>query len=95
MHLSSNSDRLLDGIRDIYDAEKQATKAMPKMVKAASSQQLKDALNQHMEITKGQIDRIEQVFERMGEKPRGKTCKAMQGLIEEAQEHMEGRREDG
>jgi ferritin-like metal-binding protein YciE len=80
---------LLDGIKDIYDAEKQATKAMPKLVKAASSQPLKDALNQHLDITKKQIERLEQVFERMGEKPRAKTCKAMQGLVEEAQEHLE------
>lgn len=80
---------LIDGIRDIYDAEKQATKAMPKLMKAASSQQLKDVLNQHLEITKGHVERIEQIFERMGEKPRGKSCKAMEGLIEEAQEHLE------
>jgi ferritin-like metal-binding protein YciE len=77
---------LQDEIRDIYDAEKQLVKAIPKMAKAASSTELSDALKQHLEATQGHVQRLEQVFEALGTKAKGKTCAGMKGLIEEGQE---------
>ncbi len=77
---------LLEEIRDIYDAEKQLVKAIPKMAKAASSTELSDALKEHLEVTQGQVQRLDQVFEALGTKAKGKTCAGMKGLIEEGQE---------
>lgn len=79
---------LTDGLRDIYDAEKQLVKALPKMVKALSNSELKDSLNAHLEQTKNQVTRVERCLESLGEKVKSKPCKAMKGLIEEAQEHV-------
>ena len=75
-----------DELRDLYNAENQLVKALPKMAKAASSEDLKDAFEKHLEQTKGHVKRLEQVFEALGEKPKGKTCRAMKGLIEEGSE---------
>src|SRR5947208_7191162 len=75
-----------DELRDLYNAENQLLKALPKMAKAASSEDLKDAFEKHLEQTKGHVKRLEQVFEALGEKPKGKTCRAMKGLIEEGSE---------
>jgi ferritin-like metal-binding protein YciE len=69
-------------------------KALPKMMKKASSEELKNALEGHLEVTKGQVNRLEQVFEALGKTARAKTCKAMEGLIEEAKEIMEEDAED-
>lgn len=77
---------LQDEIRDIYDAEKQLVKALPKMAKAASSTELSDAIREHLEQTQGQVQRLEQVFEALGAKAKGKPCAGMKGLIEEGQE---------
>ena len=82
-------DLLIEELRDIYHAEKQITKALPKMEKAASNDQLKQAFRQHLEETKGQIERLEQVFEKLDTRTRGKHCAAMEGLIEEAKDIME------
>lgn len=79
---------LVDDLRDIYDAEKQAVKAYPKLIKAASSPELKQAFTEHMEMTKGQVARVEQIFEIMGERAKSKPCRAMKGLVEEANEHI-------
>lgn len=88
----------LDELRDIYNAEKQLTKALPKMVKAAASRELEEALASHLEETEGQVERLEQVFESLGETARGKKCVGMEGLIEEADEALkelpEGARRD-
>jgi len=81
-----------DELRDLYNAENQLVKALPKMAKAASSGDLKDAFEKHLEQTKGHVERLEQVFEELGEKPKGKTCRAMKGLIEEGSEIL---KEDG
>ena len=78
-----------DELRDLYNAENQLLKALPKMAKAASSADLKDAFEKHLEQTKGHVKRLEQVFEALGEKPKGKTCRAMKGLIEEGSEILE------
>jgi ferritin-like metal-binding protein YciE len=82
-------DLLIDELRDIYHAEKQLTRALPKMARAASNGQLKEAFTQHLEETRGQIERLEQVFELLDTRTRGKPCHAMEGLIEEAKEIME------
>ncbi len=76
-------------LRDIYDAEKQLVKALPKMAKGASTQELQEALSEHLEVTKGQVQRLEQIFESLGVKPKGKPCAGMKGLIEEGQEVLE------
>lgn len=79
----------LDELADLYDAEHQLTKALPKMVKAAESDELREAFAAHLEETKNQITRLEQVAESLGEKLKRKPCKAMQGLVAEAAELME------
>jgi ferritin-like metal-binding protein YciE len=81
-----------DELRDLYNAENQLLKALPKLAKAASSEDLKEAFEKHLEQTKGHVKRLEQVFETLGEKPKGKTCRAMKGLIEEGSEIL---KEDG
>ncbi len=86
MKLESLRDLLIEQLQDLYDAEKRITKALPKMMKAASSSELKAAFEKHLKETEGQVTRLEQVFEHLGEKARKKTCKAMQGLIEEGEE---------
>ena len=86
MRIETLEQLLQDEIRDIYDAEKQLVKAIPKMAKAASSSELEEALKNHLEQTQGQVQRLEQVFEALGTKARGKTCAGMKGLIEEGQE---------
>ena len=79
-------------LRDLYSAENQLLKALPKMAKGASSPQLKEAFEQHLEQTKGHVERLEQLFERLDESPKGKTCQAMKGLIKEGSEILQ---EDG
>ena len=82
-------DLLVDTLRDTYDAEKQLVKALPKMAKAANSEELRAAFEQHLEVTKGQVTRLEKVFKELGVAPRGKHCVAMEGLIEEGKELIE------
>jgi ferritin-like metal-binding protein YciE len=79
-------DCLVEQLRDIYDAEKQLTKALPKMAKAADSEDLVEAIRGHLEETQGQVTRMEQVFQELGIAAKGKPCKAMKGLIEEGGE---------
>ena len=76
-------------LKDIYFAEKQILKALPKMAKAAQSPELSQAFETHLQQTEGQIDRLEQVFELIGKPARGKTCEAILGIIEEGKEVME------
>ena len=82
-------DLFLDTLRDIYFAERQILKALPKMAKAAQDQKLKDGLMRHREETEGQVDRLQQVFEVIGKRAQGKTCEAIQGIIEECEELLE------
>ena len=79
----------LDEIRDIYWAEKHLTKALPKMERAATSDELQTAFADHLEVTREQVSRLEQVFEMLGEKPRGKKCEGMEGLVKEAESVIE------
>lgn len=92
MKLNTLQKLYTDELRDLYNAENQLLRALPKMAKAASSEELKEAFEQHLEQTKGHVKRLEQVFEELDEKPKGKTCRAMKGLIEEGSEMLE---EDG
>lgn len=79
----------VDELRDLYDAENQLTKALPKMAKAATSGALRAGFEEHLEQTKGHVKRLEQIFKEIGEKPTGKSCKGMKGLIEEGKEMIE------
>ncbi|WP_035604268.1 ferritin-like domain-containing protein [Haloferula sp. BvORR071] len=76
-------------IKDLYSAETQLVKALPKMAKGASSEALKEAITSHLEETKGHVERLAKAAEVLGITPRGKTCKAMKGLIEEGAEALE------
>ena len=88
MEMETLQDLMLDEIKDLYSAEQQLTKALPKMAKKASSPELKQAFETHLAETQGQIERLESVFEALGEKPKAKKCLAMEGLIKEAKEMM-------
>lgn len=76
-------------LKDLYSAEKQITRALPKMAKNATSNDLKTAFETHLKETEGQIERLDRVFEILGKSSSGKTCKGMQGLIEEGSEQMQ------
>jgi ferritin-like metal-binding protein YciE len=89
MKIESLEELFVEELKDLYNAEKQLVRALPKMAKAASSGELRQAFTEHLEQTKNQVTRLEQVFETMDEKAKSKTCKGMQGLIEEGQEAME------
>jgi ferritin-like metal-binding protein YciE len=86
MKLNTLQDLYIDELRDLYNAENQLLKALPKMAKGASSPELKQAIEEHLEQTKGHVDRLDQIFGRMDESPKGKTCYAMKGLVEEGSE---------
>lgn len=88
MKVTTLQNLLIEELKDLYSAEKQLSKAMPKMSKKASSTKLKKAIDKHHGETEKQIERLEQVFELLGEKPRAKKCLAMEGLLNEAQELM-------
>jgi ferritin-like metal-binding protein YciE len=79
----------VEELRDIYDAEKQLIKALPKMAEAASSEELRSGFEEHLEQTKGHAQRLEQIFSALGEKSTGKKCKGMQGLVSEGSEVIE------
>jgi ferritin-like metal-binding protein YciE len=84
----------IDELKDIYNAENQLVKALPKMAKAASSDELRTGFEQHLEQTRGHVQRLEQIFKALGEKPSGKKCKGMEGLVAEGQEMMDEDFED-
>ncbi len=83
------NDLFLDILKDIYYAEKQIYKALPKIAKAASSDELRAALEKHQSETEVQIDRLEQIFETLGKAARGKKCDAIEGILDEGQEIMD------
>jgi ferritin-like metal-binding protein YciE len=80
---------LVDELRDLYSAENQLVKALPKMAKGSVSAELKDLFSSHLEETKGQVERLKQVFEHLGKKATGEHCNGMEGLIEEGQDAIE------
>jgi ferritin-like metal-binding protein YciE len=79
----------LDELADLLNAETQLTKALPKMAKAAQSEELREAITAHLEETEGHVERLKKVFESVDEKPKSKTCKAMKGLLEEGSELLQ------
>lgn len=79
----------IDELKDLYNAENQLVKALPKMAKAATSPDLVSGFEEHLEQTKGHVERLESIFKSLGEDPKGKTCKGMEGLIEEGSEAIE------
>jgi ferritin-like metal-binding protein YciE len=88
MELSSLRELYISELRDLYSAENQILKALPKMAKTASSDELKNGFNEHLEQTKTHVERLEQIFKNLDVSPKGKKCKGMEGLIEEGKELM-------
>ena len=85
----------VDTLKDIYFAERQILKALPKMIKAAHDPRLRQGFEHHLEETHGQVERLQQVFEAVGKRAQGKTCEAIQGIIEECEELLDEQREAG
>lgn len=89
MSLDSLEKLFLEELKDVYNAEKQILRALPRMAKAAESPQLAQAFTQHLSETKGQVQRLERIFKELGQTARGKKCKGMEGLLEEGKEVLE------
>jgi ferritin-like metal-binding protein YciE len=89
MEIDSLKKLYVEELKDLYSAEKQLIQALPRMAKKATNEQLKQAFQQHLEITQGQLERLDTIFEGLGKAARGKKCKAMEGLIEEGKEMMQ------
>ena len=89
MRIETMQDLFLEQIRDLYDAEERLIKALPKMAEACTSSELRSCFEEHLQQTQGQIRRLDQVFAEIGEEPKGKTCEAMKGLIEEGEEMID------
>lgn len=89
MKIETLRDLYVEQLKDLYNAEQQLIKALPKMAKAASSEELRDAFEEHLEKTKGHAQRIETIFEQMGGNAKGKKCAAMEGLVKEGGEVIE------
>jgi ferritin-like metal-binding protein YciE len=84
----------VDELKDIYSGETQLVKALPKLAKAASNEDLKAGFEEHLEQTKGHVERLEQIFEQLGESPKGKKCVGMEGLVKEGAEAIDEDYED-
>jgi ferritin-like metal-binding protein YciE len=89
MALKTLQDLFVDELKDVYSAEKQILKALPRLAKAAASPDLRRAFETHRQQTEGQVARLDNIFEQLGESPRGKKCKGMEGLLAEGTEMME------
>jgi ferritin-like metal-binding protein YciE len=92
--MESLEDLMQDELKDIYDAEKQLTKALPKLAKKAANEDLREALQQHLQETEGHIERLEQIFEQLEMPARGKRCEGMKHLIDEGNEMVADAEED-
>ncbi len=92
MKLDSLRTLWIEEMRDLYNAENQLVKALPKMAKRAATPELKKAFESHLKETMNHVDRLDRIFKKLGKKPTGKTCKAMKGLVEEGSEMI---KEDG
>ena len=88
MEHSALKELYIDELRDIYSAETQLVKALPKMAKASTSDELRSGFESHLEQTKGHVQRLEEIFDALDEKPTGKKCPGMQGLVKEGEEIM-------
>ena len=91
LKLESVEDLFLEELRDLYDAENQLLKALPKMAEAAAAPALKTAFSQHLEQTKGHVGRLDRVFRELAAKPSGETCEAMKGLVKEGEQFVEAK----
>ncbi len=89
MAIKTAEDLFLSELKDIYSAEKQAVRAYPRLAKVLQSEELKQAMQEHLEQTKQQIERLDQIFEKLEKRAGGKTCEAMKGLLEEGAQHVE------
>ncbi len=89
MSLDSLHKLFVEELKDIYNAENQLTKALPRLAKAAESADLQQAFTSHLRETEGHVQRLERIFKELGQEPKGKRCKGMQGLIEEGKEILE------
>jgi ferritin-like metal-binding protein YciE len=89
MELESLRDLFVDELKDLYSAENQILKALPKMIKTASSNDLKKAFQMHLQQTEVQVERLDKIFQQLGKSPRGKKCKGMEGIIADGKELME------
>ena len=89
MELEHLQDLFVDGLKDVYSAENQLVKSLPKMAKAATDPQLRAAFQKHLAETQGQIERLDALFKALETSPRGKKCHAMEGLVEEGKEIIE------
>lgn len=89
MEIDSLRKLYVDELKDLYSAEKQILQALPKMAKKAKNEQLKKGFETHLEETRVQVERLDQIFELLGKSPRGKKCKGMEGLLEEGKEMMQ------
>lgn len=89
MKAESLRDLYIEQLQDLYSAENQLVKALPKMAKGARSEDLRKAINEHLEVTKNQASRLEEILSNLGEDPKGKKCKGMEGLVEEGSEVLE------
>jgi len=88
MQMENLEDLMKEELKDVLNAENQIIKALPRMIKKASNQELKSAFESHLQETRGHVDRVEQTMESMGMPTKGKTCKAMKGILEEGSEVM-------
>ena len=94
MEINSLRELYIDQLRDLYDAENQLIKALPKMAEGATSEELREGIEEHLEQTRNQAQRLEQIFERLGETPKGERCKGMEGVIKEGSETLEKEMDD-
>ena len=94
MEVDSLKKLYVEELKDLYSAEKQILQALPKMVKKATNPQLKNAFQEHLEVTQGHVERLERIFEGLGKPARAKKCKAMEGLLDEGKEIMAEDMED-
>jgi ferritin-like metal-binding protein YciE len=86
MRIESMEDLFVEQIEDLYDAEERLVKALPKMAEACSTAELRSAIEEHVQQTKGHVQRLQQVFSEVGKNPKGQTCDAMKGMIKEGEE---------
>jgi len=89
MQHSALMELYLDELKDLYDAENRLVKAIPKMAKAATSEKLRACFEEHLEATRGHVDRLKEIFDNLGEKPTGKKCAGMMGIVKEGEEIMQ------
>jgi len=94
MKLGSLRELLVSELKDLYSAENQIVKALPRIIKKVSSTELRDALSEHLEETRNQVQRLDQIFAELEESPRGKKCNGMEGMLEEGKEILQADAED-